>query len=174
MTGVMGWSQRRWCKIQRLWCKSQRLWCRSQRLWQEIWGGARGYGVRARGYGILKILVSAQVPLVFLFLFLWVWALRVWGLGLTIFSITRHCLKHILILIKLTSLRPSPRPKSKPQILKSLIRKGKGEVGLWATHPSWMGHLSKIVTSEVVYYRCPKNTLHVLNGHNSHKNGTRN
>ena len=33
MTGVMGWSQRLWCKSQRLWCKSQRLWCKSQRLW---------------------------------------------------------------------------------------------------------------------------------------------
>ena len=26
MTGVMGWSQRLWCKSQRVWCKSQRLW----------------------------------------------------------------------------------------------------------------------------------------------------
>ena len=55
MTGLMG--------------RSQRIWFKSQRLWQELWGGARGYGVRARGYGVrargygtLKILVSAPGP----------------------------------------------------------------------------------------------------------------
>ena len=39
---------------------------------------ARGYGVRARGYGTLKILVSAQGPLVLGFGFS---ALGLWGLG---------------------------------------------------------------------------------------------
>ena len=48
MTGVLGWSQ--W-------------------LCQELWAGARVYGVRARVYGVgarvygtLKIIVSAPVP----------------------------------------------------------------------------------------------------------------
>ena len=47
MVGIMGWSQS---------------------LQQELWGGARGYGVRARdygvgarGYGSLVILVTASV-----------------------------------------------------------------------------------------------------------------
>ena len=50
--------------------------------WQELWGGARGCGVRAQEYGTLVILVSASGPFG-LGLGLSVWGLRVWGQGLT-------------------------------------------------------------------------------------------
>ena len=36
------------------------------------------------------------------------------------------------LLFFLTSPSPSPSPKSKPQIPKSQIKRGKGEFGLWA------------------------------------------